>query len=116
MKTKTGKTTGKAAVALALIVLAGWIMPDNYYQLSIENDFLRMLKKKADVFNERLPEDRLYLHFDKPFYEPGETMWFSAYVRNGSDLKPSEQSDIVHVELIGPKGNTEKTINLIAKN
>lgn len=66
-------------------------------------------------WNSNLPEDRLYVMCDKPFYAPGETIWFTAFVRDGGSFKPSSKSDIVHVELINPKGSVERKLALIAK-
>ncbi len=103
-------------VSMAVLGMIGWMSPSNVYQLAVENDFIKSLKSKLTEYNKAMPEDRVYVHFDKPFYKPGETIWLGAYVRNGADLKPSQKSDIVHVELIGPKGNVERTINLVAKN
>jgi len=60
---------------------------------------------------QKLPEERVYLQFDKPFYNPGETVWFAAYLRNGQNLKASDKSDILNVEFINPKGSVEKTIS-----
>ena len=71
--------------------------------------------RKLQNILKTIPEDRVYLQFDKPFYKPGEIIWFSGYLRNGSDFKASEQSDILHVELINPKGNVMQHIRLIAK-
>ncbi|MBI4645149.1 MAG: hypothetical protein HY738_00800, partial [Bacteroidia bacterium] len=82
----------------------------------VDSEFLKKLREKFEKFCSQLPEDRVYLQFDKPFYKPGETIWFSAYVRNGADLKPSLKSEILHVELISPKGNAEKELRLIAKH
>ncbi|KER09923.1 MAG: hypothetical protein HY22_08460 [[Candidatus Thermochlorobacteriaceae] bacterium GBChlB] len=62
------------------------------------------------------PRDRIYIHNDKPLYKPNETIWYQVYVRNESDLKASEQSDVVYVEFVNPKGNVEKAQRLIAPN
>lgn len=105
-----------ALLSIALLALVAWINPGNYYELAQENDFIRTLKKKLSVYNEQMPEDRIYVQFDKPFYEPGDNIWFGAYVRDGSTLKASGKSDIVHVEFVNPKGTIEKSIILIAKN
>ncbi len=99
----------------ALIGLISWMAPTSY-QPTIENEFIKVLKKKSTEANSKMPEERVYLQFDKPFYNPGETVWFSAYLRNGQNFKPSTQSDILNVEFINPKGSVEKTIRLIAKN
>jgi uncharacterized protein YfaS (alpha-2-macroglobulin family) len=110
------KVIGIATLSLAIVSLAAWMVPSGYYYPESENEFIRGLKKKTFSFTEQIPEDRLYLQFDKPFYEPGETIWFSAFVRDGQSLKPSRKSDIVHIELLNPKGTVEKTLNLIAKD
>lgn len=105
-----------AALGATTLSLAAWITPQRYFNLITDNDFLAQLKKKVSAYNETMPEDRVYLHFDKPFYEPGDDIWFSAYVRDGQTLKPSTKSDIVHVDLLNPKGGVEKSLNLIARN
>jgi hypothetical protein len=120
MKTlNQNKKTRIGAIALltsaSLVGLMSWMAP-TYYPPAVENDFLRFLKKRSVEANAKLPEERVYLQFDKPFYNPGETVWFSAYLRNGQNLKASDKSDILNVEFINPKGSVEKTIRLIAKN
>lgn len=74
------------------------------------NTILQNLRK----YNTHLPEDRLYIHFDKTLYKPGETIWFTVYIRDGQTLKPSIKSEIVTVQLINPKGNIEQTHKIIA--
>jgi uncharacterized protein YfaS (alpha-2-macroglobulin family) len=110
------KKLGVVAMGAAALTLVAFMTPSNYYQMAMDNEFIRSLKKKLTAFNEQMPQDRLYLQFDKPMYEPGDNIWFSAYVRDGATLKPSSKSDIVHVEFLNPKGTVERSINLIAKN
>ena len=110
------KTLRITLVSAVFISMAAWIAPRNYYQDQMDNEIIQTIKDKLFDYSSALPEDRVYLHFDKPFYEPGENIWFSAYVREGANLKPSTKSDIVNVELINPKGSVEKRINIIAKN
>lgn len=112
----TSKTTRIAAIGLVTLSLAAWMTPTSAYKLAMDNEIITMIKKKLTKYNDALPEDRVYLHFDKPFYEPGESIWFSAYVRDGQTLKPSHKSDIVYVELLNPKGGVEKKLTIISKN
>ena len=79
------------------------------------NTVLKSIIEKFNKYQKVLPEERIYLHIDKSLYYPGETIWFSAYLRNASDLKPSQISDILYVELISPKGTVMSTLNLVAK-
>lgn len=67
------------------------------------------------TWNDSLPEDRVYVQCDKPFYSPGETIWFSVFIRDARTFKASGKSDIVYVELINPKGSVEKVLTLVAK-
>lgn len=101
--------------AMGISTLA-YLTPNSYYQAAMENDFIKGLKEKIALYNKTAPEDRVYLQLDKPMYEPGDDIWIAAYIRDGISLKPSDKSDIIHVELINPKGTVEKKISLIAKN
>jgi hypothetical protein len=117
MKTKRPKTLLKATgITLVTLSLLAWITPAGYYQMAMDNSITQAIRKKLNDYNEIIPEDRLYVQLDKPFYEPGDNIWIAAYVRDGSSMKPSSKSDIVHLELISPKGTVEKRINIIAKN
>lgn len=64
------------------------------------------------------PIDRIektYLHTDRPFYFPGETIWFKAYVTNAhQDITILSQGIIV--ELISPKGVVLIKTNLSVKH
>lgn len=114
--TKTKKLSHVFAIAALTASVIAWITPASYYQAALENDFIKSLKKKLTEYNAHAPEDRVYLQLDKPFYSPGDDIWFSAYIRDGLTLKASNKSDIVHIELLSPKGTVEKRINIIAKN
>ena len=80
------------------------------------NAFLQDAIEKENKLNEERPEDRIYAQLDKPFYAPGENIWFTAYVRNGVNFAPSDKTDIIHAELIAPNGNVEQQYKLIAKD
>ena len=114
--TKTKKMPLLLTLAALATAIISWVYPDNHFQTALENEFLKTLREKLNAYRTHLPEDRVYLQTDKPFYEPGDDIWFSALVREGASLKPSAKSDIVTVELLNPKGTVEKKINIIARN
>ena len=116
MKSFTTKTAKKLSIGLISLSLVAWVTPQSVYKLVLENDVIKNIQKKLSTYNETLTEERVYLHFDKPFYAPGEAIWFSAYLRDGQTLKPSQKSDIIHIDLLNPKGGVEKSLNIIAKN
>jgi len=73
------------------------------------------LDKMLALFNKytSVASERVYMQTDKPLYMPGETIWFQVYAVNTKDSKPSEQSDIIHVQLINPKGGIEQEMKII---
>jgi len=63
------------------------------------------LEKAAAALDRQLtarPQEKVYLHLDKPYYAAGDDIWFRAYLVNAATHTPSELSNIVYVELIGP--------------
>ena len=111
LKIKSVKSLMIATIAFAALGSFISISLTNEYKM---NDFLKSLKTKLANFNNEYPEDRVYVQLDKPLYKPGETIWLSAFVRNASNMKASEKSDILYVELIDPKGNVSQKHQLIA--
>jgi len=77
------------------------------------DEWLKKITQINTSFQEKYGSERVYLHLDKPFYKPSETIWFQAYVQDEITLEPSKRSDILHVEFIDPKGNVAKKIQLI---
>jgi TonB-dependent SusC/RagA subfamily outer membrane receptor len=55
--------------------------------------------------------EKAYLHFDKPYYAAGDTIYFKAYVTN-SLYEPSNLSDVLNAELISSDNNILETIKL----
>jgi hypothetical protein len=49
------------------------------------------------------PQEKMYVHFDKSYYNPGETIWFKAYLFSG--INPSEWSKNFYSELLDESGN-----------
>lgn len=57
-----------------------------------------IILKTAKLANDH-PTEKVYVHFDKPYYAIGDTIWFKAYVT--IDLhQPSTLSKIAYVDLI----------------
>ncbi|MCD8261547.1 MAG: hypothetical protein LUD15_08690 [Bacteroides sp.] len=46
------------------------------------------------------PQEKLYLHLDKPFYGAGDTIWFKAYLQNAVSYKSDAKSNYFILELI----------------
>lgn len=55
-----------------------------------------------NVYQTNFPQEKIHVQFDKSFYNPGETIWFKAYVMSGINL--SGISKNFYAELINNKG------------
>ena len=58
-----------------------------------------LLKK----WNAEYRHEKLHLHFDRPVYNPGETIWFKAYIFAAGF--PSLLSKTVYAEMLDANGN-----------
>lgn len=70
---------------------------------------------KTKKLAEEQPIEKVYLHFDKPYYAVADTMWFKAYVTIEQNL-PSPLSKIVYVDVFNSKDSLIQTIKLPVKN
>ncbi|MCC6722996.1 MAG: carboxypeptidase regulatory-like domain-containing protein [Saprospiraceae bacterium] len=80
-----------------------------------DSSFYQKLFSALSQHTQALSPEKVYLQFDRLFFEPGEDIWFNAFVRDANTLKASPKSDILYVELLAPNGSVLKKINLLAK-
>ena len=67
---------------------------------------LSSVQSSLETLSEKFPQEKLYLHFDKPTYAPGETIWFKTYIMSGSD--PSGISKTVYIDFVNTDGRVLK--------
>lgn len=92
MKNKT--TFFVRRIALAFIAL----MPGYFLSLSAQD----MQDTIIAHFNllEKIPQEKLYLHLDKPIYGAGEKIWFKGYLVNAITHQDNSKSNFIITELI----------------
>ncbi|HEY4196098.1 MAG TPA: hypothetical protein VGM63_11215, partial [Mucilaginibacter sp.] len=56
--------------------------------------------------------EKAYLHFDKPYYAAGDTIYFKAYVTLGERHDLSKASGILYADLISPNNSIISSIKL----
>ena len=71
----------------------------------VVNDKAEMAKIMAAVatFRNKVPAEKLYLQFDKPYYITGDTLWFKAYLLEANFLAASTKSGIFYLEIANDK-------------
>ncbi|HEY4196332.1 MAG TPA: TonB-dependent receptor plug domain-containing protein [Mucilaginibacter sp.] len=82
-----------------------------------QNDtLLKSTINKLTAFSTKYPEEKVYLHLDKPGgYFLNDTVWYKAYTVAGNH-QLSDLSGVLHVELINPKDSViaRQTLRLIS--
>ncbi|NDV66479.1 Plug domain-containing protein [Bacteroides sp. 224] len=58
------------------------------------------------------PQEKIYLHTDREYYIPGDTVWFKAYTADAFTNEYCERSRFVYVELINSSASVIKRVML----
>ncbi|MBR1395228.1 MAG: hypothetical protein IJ559_06190 [Prevotella sp.] len=58
-------------------------------------------------------QEKVYMHTDNQCYFVGDTLWYKAYVVRADNLKPTDMSRILYVELLSPDGLLVERQNII---
>jgi hypothetical protein len=69
-----------------------------------------LIAKTSKVLND-YPTEKIYLHFDKPYYAVGDTIWFKGYVTENQNFL-SNLSKILYVDVINQRDSLIQTIKL----
>ena len=76
---------------------------------------LRTLITKTTQYTQSYPVEKVYLHFDKPYYAVGDTIWFKAYVTLEQN-QLSAISKIVYVDMINNRDSVVASLRLPVTN
>ncbi len=63
-----------------------------------------------------LPQEKVYLHLDRPNYMQGDTIWFKAYSWFGFEQLPDTVSKVLYVDFFNPKDSLEQYRKLLIQN
>jgi hypothetical protein len=77
-----------------------------------DNDPLDKLVSSLHQWTDSLPQEKVYLHMDKPYYALGDTIWFKAYVTTGSRHQLSAISGALYVDLINEQDSIVAALKL----
>lgn len=89
--------------------------PVNEAQL-VDSAVFKKVAARWQKYSEAHITEKAYLHFDKPYYAAGDTMYFKAYVTAGGQHQLSPWSGVLHVDLINKANKISRSINLQVNN
>src|SRR5690606_40816616 len=87
---------------LSLLLVANGLHAQQKPAIPINN-----VVEKVQQYFGGYPVEKVHLHFDKPYYAVGDTLWFKTYLhRNLYEYSPSK---IVYVEMLTSKDSLIQT-------
>lgn len=92
-------------ICLFPLAVLGQVNRDNN---NVTGDILTKLKTYLTGHITEKP----YLHFDKPYYAAGDTIYFKAYVTMGERHDLSQISGVLHIDLINTKNKIDQSLLL----
>ncbi|MCF2491674.1 TonB-dependent receptor plug domain-containing protein [Dyadobacter sp. CY347] len=88
----TKNTLKKCLIPAFLLLLTGFQW--------VDEDFTQRIAAKLLAYRTVFPQEKAYLHLDKPYYVTGDTLWFKSYLVEGSLHLADSASNLLYVDLI----------------
>ena len=79
-------------IPIILFVLGGFRL--------LDTDFGQRITEQLQRFRAVYPQEKAYLHLDKPYYTLGDTLWFKSYLVDGALHQSDSASQVLYVDLI----------------
>ena len=89
-----------------ILLTTGWL----FLGLADEDKRQTRIREALLNYTVKFPQQKAYLHLDKPYYYTGNTLWFKAYLVDGMFHRPDSFSTNLYVELISPSGTQAQII------
>lgn len=83
---------------IRIIVLLNLYLFSNCIYADVVDSLYMALKTMSQV------QEKIYLQLDNTCYFKGDTIWYKAYNLRADNLKPTDMSRILYVELLTPDG------------
>ncbi|MBE7174952.1 MAG: TonB-dependent receptor plug domain-containing protein [Mucilaginibacter polytrichastri] len=76
------------------------------------DDLINRISTSLNTWQEKSPQEKIYLHTDKPYYAIGDTAWFKGYLVTGSRHQLSAVSGVMYVDLINDADSVISALRL----
>jgi len=80
-----------------------------------DSSILSNILGKSKIIADQYPAEKVYVHFDKPYYSVADTMFFKAYLTFEQNV-PSPLSKVVYVDVMNDQDSLVKSLKLPVTN
>ncbi len=79
------------------------VTPESFF------DWPNQRRRQLEQLQTARPQEKVYLHLNKPYYSLRDDLYFKAYLTNAHDHQTSPLSKVVYIDLIDPEGAIVKS-------
>ncbi|MFC6099740.1 hypothetical protein [Olivibacter domesticus] len=91
----------------SLFIILSFLTLTSWGQSRQKGINLNTIVEKTNTLATQQPVEKVYLHFDKPYYAVGDTMWFKSYLTSHHQL--STLSKVLYIEVLNSRDSLVKT-------
>jgi len=91
----------------SLFIILSFLTLTSWAQSRQKGINLNTIVEKTNTLATQQPVEKVYLHFDKPYYAVGDTMWFKSYLTSHHQL--STLSKVLYIEVLNSRDSLVKT-------
>jgi hypothetical protein len=101
--------------SIITLVLLSTAFNSNAIAQQQDSVILEKIIGQSKKLSDQHPSEKVYLHFDKPYYSVGDTIWFKAYLTMEVNM-PSLLSKILYVDVINSRDSLVQSIKIPVVN
>ena len=99
----------------SVVLLVVFVGASNFAGFAQQDSIpINTVVEKTQKLLEAYPIEKVHLHFDKPYYAVGDTLWFKAYLT--SNMYNYDLSKLVYVEVMNGKDSLMQTMRIPLTN
>jgi hypothetical protein len=83
--------------------------------LEVQGQSPDSIAKELNRYNQIKPQEKVYLHLDRSYYSPGDTVWFKAYLVKATNHTADLASKNLYVDFL-KKANGKLVEHIVLKN
>lgn len=62
----------------------------------------------SDTMADKFPREKIFIHYDKPYYKPNDSIWLKGYALDAAEHKPSDSTGIAYIEILNEESEVLK--------
>ncbi len=100
----------------AVILSSLFLLITSLTSMREDDDFICRLSSSLELYRAKFLREKVYLHVDRSYFQPGDDVWFKAYTVNSLNNKLSVLSKTLFVTIVSPEGDVIQSGQFLIRN